>query len=70
MKRRVEPKPTFDGELGCHLHISDAVNLSVSGVSALAAPVFDESGKIVLSLTAIGPSALFDVGLKAGLRQL
>ena len=44
--------------------ISDAVNLSVSGVSALAAPVFDESGKIVLSLTAIGPSALFDVGLK------
>ena len=43
--------------------ISDAVNLSVSGVSALAAPVFDESGNIVLSLTAIGPSALFDVGL-------
>lgn len=43
--------------------ISDAVNLSVLGVSALAAPVFDESGSIVLSLTAIGPSALFDVGL-------
>jgi DNA-binding IclR family transcriptional regulator len=43
--------------------ISDAVNLSVQGVSALAAPVFDESGNIVLSLTAIGPSALFDVGL-------
>jgi DNA-binding IclR family transcriptional regulator len=47
--------------------ISDAVNLSVSGVSALAAPVFDESGKIVLSLTAIGPSALFDVGLNGGI---
>jgi DNA-binding IclR family transcriptional regulator len=43
--------------------ISEAVNLSVPGVSALAAPVFDESGSIVLSLTAIGPSALFDVGL-------
>jgi DNA-binding IclR family transcriptional regulator len=43
--------------------ISDAVNLSVPGVSALAAPVFDESGKIVLSLTAIGQSALFDVSL-------
>ena len=43
--------------------ISDAVNLSVPGVSALASPVFDESGNIVLSLTAIGPSALFDVGL-------
>lgn len=41
--------------------ISDAVNLSVPGVSALAAPVFDESGSIVLSLTAIGPSAQFDV---------
>jgi DNA-binding IclR family transcriptional regulator len=43
--------------------LSDAVNLSVPGVSALAAPVFDESGNIVLSLTAIGPSALFDVSL-------
>jgi DNA-binding IclR family transcriptional regulator len=43
--------------------ISDAVNLSIAGVSALAAPVFDESGCIVLSLTAIGPTAQFDVGL-------
>ena len=43
--------------------ISDAVNLSVPGVSALAAPVFDESGSVVLSLTAIGPSAQFDVSL-------
>jgi DNA-binding IclR family transcriptional regulator len=29
--------------------------------------VFDESGKIVLSLTAIGPSALFDVGLNGAI---
>ena len=43
--------------------LSDAVNLIVPGVSALAAPVFDESGKLVLSLTAIGPSAQFDVNL-------
>lgn len=43
--------------------LSDAVNLIVPGVSALAAPVFDESGKLVLSLTAIGPSAQFDVSL-------
>ena len=43
--------------------ISDAVNLIVPGVSALAAPVFEESGKLVLSLTAIGPSAQFDVNL-------
>lgn len=47
--------------------ISDAVNLSVPGVSALATPVFDESGSIVLSLTAIGPSAQFDVGLNGGI---
>jgi DNA-binding IclR family transcriptional regulator len=37
--------------------ITDGV---VPGVSALAAPVFDEAGQIVLSLTAIGPTAIFD----------
>ena len=41
---------------------------------ALAAPVFDESGKLVLSLTAIGPSGLFDASLQGKiatrLRQL
>ncbi|HSI57416.1 MAG TPA: IclR family transcriptional regulator [Ideonella sp.] len=30
------------------------------GVNAMAAPVFDHSGAIALSLTAIGPAALFD----------
>ena len=43
--------------------LSNAINLSVAGVSALAAPVFDESGQIVLSLTAIGASAQFDASL-------
>jgi DNA-binding IclR family transcriptional regulator len=33
---------------------------AVPGVSAMAAPVFDDAGRIVLSLTAIGPSAIFD----------
>ncbi len=33
---------------------------AVPGVSAMAAPVFEESGKMVLSLTAIGPTAIFD----------
>ncbi|MDM4767333.1 IclR family transcriptional regulator [Pelomonas sp. SE-A7] len=33
----------------------------VPGVSALAAPVFDEAGRIVLSLTVIGPSAAIDL---------
>jgi DNA-binding IclR family transcriptional regulator len=37
-----------------------AVDLSVPGVSALAAPVFDGAGAIVLSITAIGPTASFD----------
>lgn len=32
----------------------------VAGVSALAAPVFDHRGDIVLALTAIGPSAALD----------
>lgn len=35
----------------------------VQGVSALAAPVFDEQGRMVLSLTAIGPSGSFDASL-------
>lgn len=32
----------------------------IAGVSALAAPVFEASGRLVMSLTAIGPSASFD----------
>jgi DNA-binding IclR family transcriptional regulator len=43
--------------------ISRAVDASVPGVSAMAAPVFDERGNMVLSLTAIGPSAIFDTRL-------
>lgn len=39
---------------------SRAVDALVTGVSAMAAPVFDERGAIVLSLTAIGPSAMVD----------
>jgi DNA-binding IclR family transcriptional regulator len=34
---------------------------AVPGVSAAAAPVFDAQGEIVLSLTAIGPAAVFDI---------
>lgn len=32
----------------------------VPGVSAVAAPVFDHTGAIVLAMTAIGPSGIFD----------
>ena len=34
--------------------------VALPGVSAVSAPVFDAQGKLVLSLTAIGPSATFD----------
>ncbi|RIX82366.1 IclR family transcriptional regulator [Acidovorax cavernicola] len=32
----------------------------IEGVSAMAAPVFDHTGAIVLAVTAIGPAAIFD----------
>uniref|UniRef100_UPI0032B2299E IclR family transcriptional regulator domain-containing protein n=1 Tax=uncultured Aquincola sp. TaxID=886556 RepID=UPI0032B2299E len=40
--------------------LARAVDLSLPGVSALAVPVFDGRGAMVLSITAIGPSATFD----------
>jgi DNA-binding IclR family transcriptional regulator len=43
--------------------ISHAVDAAVVGFSALAAPVFDGGGAMVLSLTVIGPTASFDVTL-------
>lgn len=36
----------------------------VPGVSAVAAPVFEAAGRLVLSLTAIGPTASFDTELQ------
>jgi DNA-binding IclR family transcriptional regulator len=41
--------------------LAQAVDASVPGISAMAAPVFDVGDRIVMSLTAIGPSAIFDV---------
>ena len=40
--------------------IACAVDAAVPGISALAAPVFEAAGRLVLSLTAIGPNAVFD----------
>ncbi len=42
------------------LGLAQAVDGSVPGISAMAVPVFDVSDRIVMSLTAIGPSAIFD----------
>jgi DNA-binding IclR family transcriptional regulator len=47
--------------------LSHAIDASVSGVSAMAAPVFDDASRIVLSLTAIGPSATFDASFDGAL---
>jgi DNA-binding IclR family transcriptional regulator len=41
---------------------SRSTNEVVPGVSAMAAPVFDHTGAIVLAMTAIGPSGTFDTG--------
>ncbi|MGI4777864.1 MAG: IclR family transcriptional regulator [Janthinobacterium lividum] len=40
--------------------ISRSENEVLPGVSAMSAPVFDHGGAIVLALTAIGPSGVFD----------
>jgi DNA-binding IclR family transcriptional regulator len=40
--------------------LARAVNRVVEGVAAMSAPVFDVRGRIVLGLTAIGPTASFD----------
>ena len=51
-----------------------AIDLSVPGVSALAAPVFDGAGTMVLSITGIGSSAAFDTrwdgALAAAMRRV
>ncbi len=56
----------FDPELAARLEevrregLACVADLLLPGVSALALPVFDARGTIVLALTAIGPSAVFD----------
>ena len=43
--------------------IVQAIDGAVPGVSALAAPVFADGGRIVLCIAAIGPTAIFDARL-------
>ena len=40
--------------------LSRSVGEGLPGVNAMAAPVFDHAGAIVLCFTAIGPAAVFD----------
>lgn len=63
-----EPGARFDDAFERELErvrtegLARAVDAAVAGVSALAAPVFDAAGRLVLALTVIGPGAGFDVG--------
>jgi DNA-binding IclR family transcriptional regulator len=61
-----EPKTRLDSRFEAELrrirerNFSSIVDGTVKGVAALAAPVFDGFGKMVLALTAIGPSATLE----------
>ena len=61
----------FDAEVERvrRLGVACVEGVAVPGVSAVAVPVFDARGRLVLSLTAIGPGAIFDAapdGVVAG----
>lgn len=40
--------------------VSLAIDSTLAGISAMAAPVFDVNGRVAMSLTLIGPSVVFD----------
>ena len=44
--------------------------VALPGLSAVSAPVFDARGRLVLSLTAIGPSAIFDSAVDGAVAAL
>jgi DNA-binding IclR family transcriptional regulator len=59
---RVKLEPSFEKELAQirHRRFCALVDGSVPGVAAIAAPVFDGFGDMVMALTAIGPKATLD----------
>lgn len=65
---RTRPDAGFDDRLADvrERGLARAVDLSMPGVSAMAAPVFDGSGTLVLSITAIGATASFDTRWEGG----
>lgn len=69
---RARPKwADFEATLDAvrRLGYGHTVDELVPGVSAMAAPVFKHGGEIVMSVTAIGPTALFDVRPEGALAQ-
>lgn len=49
--------------------LSRSVGEVLPGVNAMAAPVFDHTGVMVLAITAIGPAAVFDTRWNGGLAR-
>jgi DNA-binding IclR family transcriptional regulator len=47
--------------------LSRSVGEVMPGINALAAPVFDHTGQMVLAITAIGPAAVFDTRWEGGI---
>jgi DNA-binding IclR family transcriptional regulator len=43
--------------------VAQALGNPLPGIDALSVPVFDHSGQIVLALTSLGPSTLFDASI-------
>ena len=62
---------TFEAELAAirSAGFSHVVDAALPGVSGLAAPVFDGTGALVLSLTAIGATASFDTRAEGAAAQ-
>jgi DNA-binding IclR family transcriptional regulator len=50
--------------------VAGIAGVALPGLSALAAPVFDARGQLVLSLTAIGPSAVFDAAVDGAVARV
>jgi DNA-binding IclR family transcriptional regulator len=62
--KAVKLEPAFEAELAQvrATRFASIVDGTVPGVTAIAAPVFDGFGEMVLALTAIGPSATLQPG--------
>lgn len=60
---QVALQPVFEAELAQvrARGVSLAVDSTLPGISAMAAPVFDVNGRVAMSLTVIGPTAVFDI---------
>jgi DNA-binding IclR family transcriptional regulator len=69
--KAVRLEPGFEAELAAvrAQRFSSIVDGTVKGVTAIAAPVFDGFGQMLIALTAIGPSATLQPGPDSGAAQ-